>query len=723
MSFRSRFPTSGAGLPAVVGLLAAILACFWVWHVHLDPPPPAPNSINDISRYFHPSSVHMHDEYRSGSLPLWNPHQMAGMPFWATHIAGPGYPPNVVLLMLFEPARALEVHAVLHLLAAGVLTALFLGRLGVGVAGMAAGAVAYMLSGAMLALFYSVAYLSTCIWLPGVLWATQGLVTRARVADVVALSGMLALAFLGGHAQGFVFEAQLAAAWAATLLLTGEGAAARWRVLGLGVASVVAVIGLVAMQLLPTVEMLGQVPRAVEGLSLSEAGDFSARPFEVAGGLLGRGTRWQVSWLTLPLLALGFWDRPRRRAWLFFAVAAVVTALFALGPDTPVFRAYHALPAGDLFRFPYRIAFVYASCVSVLVGIGVQGAVDRVGRRASARSAALMAAALVGAVALPLVVPGRLQHALPIPPVETRGVSPELRAALVERWDRGRVFVENFGRHHASELPYLSGLMNAGFVVPTYEPMIPRAYTDYFGQDRLWRGFANVVPARSRFGWTRAAGVESFEPGGLGRLLDLMSVRWYVAHRAHAGRRLAELEAFTGSEAESVAEAWLLERETALPRTYLVHAQHVIEEPGEAHRFLQSVDFDPRRAVVVARAIAGVEPVPPDGVSGEGAEIVSYDAEEVVIDARCRSGCLLVLTDLDHPGWEAEADGEVLDIHRVNGLYRAVRLGPGSHRVVQRYRPSSFRVGAWVSAATLAVLGLAMLVAGRASRGAADSGP
>lgn len=688
-----------------VAFLAAVLAGFWIVHVHLAPPPPAPHSIHDITRYFHPSMVYMHDEYRAGRLPLWNPHQMAGMPFLATHIAGPLYPPNVILLMLLAPARAIEAHAVLHLLLAGVFSALFLRRLGLGLAASLAGATAYMLSGALLALFYSVAYVSTCTWLPAVLWATHGLVNEGRPRWALFLAGALAFAFLGGHAQAFLYEAQLGAAWAVVALVLGPRPAGSARVLGLAIASGAVLLGLVSVQLLPTLEMLENVPRAVQGLSVEEAGDFGILPDELLSGLRGAGTRFAVTLFSLPLLVLGLFDRSRRREWSFFAVAALLAGLFALGSRTPVFALYYALPAGDLFRFPYRVDFVYAFCVSVLVGIGVQGAetLARRWRPGDARIPAVVGAILAGAVAVELAAPGRLKHALPVPPPETRGVPAELLGTLEKRWGEGRVFIENFGNYHTSELPYLLGMMNGGFVVPTYEPMVPGAYADYFGQGRLWRGFVNVVPVTPLFSWTRTTRVSDFAEGGLARLLDLMSVRYYVAHDGHAKRRFRELRAVAGGAVERRGPTRVVERASALPRAYVVYRQRVEPDPERARRLVQMPRFDPHRAVVVAEEIPGVSDEP-RGLGGERASVRSYAGEEVVIDARCRADCLLVLTDLDHPGWEAEVDGEPAAIHRVNGLFRAVRLPAGEHRVVQRYRPRSFRLGAAISLGTVAFL-------------------
>jgi uncharacterized membrane protein YfhO len=80
--------------------------------------------------------------------------------------------------------------------------------------------------------------------------------------------------------------------------------------------------------------------------------------------------------------------------------------------------------------------------------------------------------------------------------------------------------------------------------------------------------------------------------------------------------------------------------------------------------------------------------------------------ERVVAELTTNSTGVLVLTDLHYPGWIAEEDGKRLPILRADGLFRAVALSGGTHRVTFRYRPLSVAAGGAISAAAL----LAMLV-------------
>jgi hypothetical protein len=43
--------------------------------------------------------------------------------------------------------------------------------------------------------------------------------------------------------------------------------------------------------------------------------------------------------------------------------------------------------------------------------------------------------------------------------------------------------------------------------------------------------------------------------------------------------------------------------------------------------------------------------------------------------------------DVDYPGWAAELDGESIPIHRANGMFRAVCVPAGEHRLRFAFRP------------------------------------
>jgi len=73
----------------------------------------------------------------------------------------------------------------------------------------------------------------------------------------------------------------------------------------------------------------------------------------------------------------------------------------------------------------------------------------------------------------------------------------------------------------------------------------------------------------------------------------------------------------------------------------------------------------------------------------------------------------VVLADTFYPGWEATVDGIPAGIKAANGLFRAVFVGSGAHRVRFDYRPRALYWGAAVSAVALVAC---IALAGRRSK-------
>src|SRR5262249_20711555 len=158
-------------------------------------------------------------------------------------------------------------------------------------------------------------------------------------------------------------------------------------------------------------------------------------------------------------------------------------------------------------------------------------------------------------------------------------------------------------------------------------------YAAFFKQGPLWRGFMNTVEYHGpRAFFLKIVTPDQFAPGGLARLLDLMSVRYYVTRRDLARERLPELERHVGGTSLQLGPAVLIERPQALPHVYTVH--QVIAEPNvsRALGIVQDERFDPRRVAVVDRDAA---PLGTSSIDDDVARIQSYAPDEVVVRVAC----------------------------------------------------------------------------------------
>jgi hypothetical protein len=71
------------------------------------------------------------------------------------------------------------------------------------------------------------------------------------------------------------------------------------------------------------------------------------------------------------------------------------------------------------------------------------------------------------------------------------------------------------------------------------------------------------------------------------------------------------------------------------------------------------------------------------------ARIVAWKPDRVEIDVESQLGGVLVLRDIDYPGWIAEIDGIATPILRTDLLFRGVEVSSGRRRIVFRYSPFS----------------------------------
>ena len=199
------------------------------------------------------------------------------------------------------------------------------------------------------------------------------------------------------------------------------------------------------------------------------------------------------------------------------------------------------------------------------------------------------------------------------------------------------------------------------------------------------------------------------EPRQIYTLLGSLNVRYITAFKelpASSGVTLARQDPQTNS--------WFYRINRVAPRVYIV--PNAIEEknPSEVLLRLASDDFDPSTQVVLSQA----PQLPSKNPLHASAKITSYENMRVDINATLSAPGILVLADSYYPGWRVYIDGKEGEILRANLFFRGVKLLAGAHRVEFRYEPESFRIGVWISLATVAALVLvtAMLSLGKRRR-------
>jgi len=237
-----------------------------------------------------------------------------------------------------------------------------------------------------------------------------------------------------------------------------------------------------------------------------------------------------------------------------------------------------------------------------------------------------------------------------------------------------------------------------------YDSIIPRQYADYMRaiepQDELQ--FNRIAPIKAR---------EALQSP----LLDLLNVKYVVTSREIRSSKYTLV--YDG-------ELRVYRNENVLPRAFMLHDAELVDGSGGLGQALRSLD--PRRVAALERGQeegqvrGGAAGELPDGLAEllssdphfglTPVEIVEYTPNQVRLRVSSPDTGLLILADSYFPGWKAYAQPEgqkseeETPIYRVDGNFRGVLLGPGTHVVRFVYTPMSFKVGLYVSFMALTAL-------------------
>ena len=164
--------------------------------------------------------------------------------------------------------------------------------------------------------------------------------------------------------------------------------------------------------------------------------------------------------------------------------------------------------------------------------------------------------------------------------------------------------------------------------------------------------------------------------------MRVAGVRWRRA-RYGAAPELAE-----------AAEAGLtwLEIEDPMPRARLVAHAQVSDDP---YRDIETID-------VSATALVA-KPLDLDAAATGQATITEDRPGRIRVQANATGRALLIVSERYDPGWQAQIDGQPVDVIPVYGDTIACLIEPGAHEIALRFAPPSFRWGMIVSLAGLAL--------------------
>ena len=362
----------------------------------------------DFIRQFYPARFFAAGSLAEGTFPLWNPYTLSGQPFFASYQTAMLYPFNLLLVGVYGlvgaefPLKAQNAFVVFHFYLAAAFTYILARDLRIGRTGATVAAIAFMLSGFMVAHAGHLNQHSAAAWIPLVFLLFNRALSRRKFYYAVLAGAAMGIALLAGHLQSIFYLCALLLGLAVFYTVQcrrGEDVAGPvFALASLGTAVAVAA-GLAAAQLVPLYELIGlssraKVPYEVavtaslprwQAVNLVFPHFFGTTPGDYAGGWLLWETYGYTGITTASLGVIALLRKPRALA-VFLWAAAAISLVLALGPGgylwTALFRTGLFL---DRFRDPARVLVIFGFCSALLAGLGADHLVAVLGSEARER--------------------------------------------------------------------------------------------------------------------------------------------------------------------------------------------------------------------------------------------------------------------------------------------------------------------------------------------------
>ena len=690
---------------------------------------------SDIMNEGFPYRYYMSEALKNGELPIWMPNIYGGMPLLARAEAGVCYPFNLILFGLLQPYVALNIIILFTLLTAVVTMYLYLRELEASAIAALVGGLAFAYSGFMVSHVKHLSMVGTVSWFPLGLLVIERAIRKSEPRTLLVLALVFGLQNLSGHVQAAYYSGLIYVAYfgfrvigmsakismpkrkgkkesspAVTSRITSH-------VVWFGVAMILAV-GISAIQLLPTYELVGLTQRS-GGVTFEYAASYAYDPanfktffYAYANGDIsdasyrGESIFWEdygyvglIPVLLAMYASLRFWKNWHVR---FFAVTTVVAYLFVLGPNTPIYEwAFHIIPGMKFFRFPTRFLFIVDASLIVLAAIGLTELFRQ------RRRAAVEVAVLVVVVADLLFFQLRQN---PIVDARQWLNPPATVRKLKEDKSLFRIFSPAASEVHKTAFASASGWSGDLQPYVAQREFIQASSNVLYGLSSA-DGYAQLTPNYVVDIWgdqnkpgmifKTASVVEgSFVPqSSFLKIMNLFNVKYLLSPWPVSSDKLEKMQVNDGVH--------LYRNTHALPRAFLVGRYRVAPSSEVAQATLLASDFDPQREAIVERPLAS-----PGTADTENAvvSIDRYATNTVDVSVSSTMGGLLVLSDTFYPGWNAYVDGVESTIYKVNLCQRGVTVQGGTHKVVFSFESDSIRWGFIVSMCSFVMLGVVGIV-------------
>ncbi len=691
---------------------------------------------------------------------LWVDDILAGYPAFADSQFLLWYPLRVfgshynVLVISAYVIAAFCTYGLARLLSGSVLAAIVAGLI-------------YSGGGFMTAHLGHLSIIHAAAWIPLTVWGLEALSRSRGWACVAMVAFGVALSFLGGHPQIWVYGMMFAAAYSVWRSATLHGHF-RWPDGGYLVRSGVGIaagIAIAAVQLLPFAEFTRLAARGT--WTYTDYISYSLPPIELSmavfpnlfgnvlggyGPMFGAPSATELAFyagiVPLALAWLAPWSATARGRTGFWVGAGLIAVAYMTADATPLGRLGFNLPMLGSFRALGRAGIFYDLSVAILAALAIAALQD--GDLAGKR---LRRGLLTGAVALSAVLV-IVAHVYPVIVAQAQMA----HVAIPDMWHNKAIWVPlvflgcglvlcmapgRWRRPALAALVVVIALDLASFgwfyewrvntappissAAPGWQTLIDEARREHARILPLQR-FDAAMPNRNLlYGLPSASGYVSLMPKRFGEMAsvgvtghypafasdspfwDLLGVRWRL------GTASAAIEAGYAKDANWRPLATplpnyphALERVDFGGRAWLVGGIIEADDP-EALETIQSEvtyvrkRFDPREVALIESGTTLPYELGRWGKAGDvDTRQVSEGRWRFAVHAQ--RPALLVISQMDYPGWQASVNGKPAQVLRANYALQAVAVDTGESVVELSFMPRSFVVGALLSLLGLLVV-------------------
>lgn len=692
---------------------------------------------------------------KQGQFPLWNPYLGMGAPLFANYQSALLYLPNLMLLVT-PIAWGQSFLVMCHLIWAGLGIVLLCRKLGFGVLAQIVAALAFSLSGYLIARAGFISMNAAAVWLPWTVLAATHMVDgppeevrnkHHAIYSTVLLSIFLSMQWYAGHAQVAWYTFVFVTIWFCWYAYMLYGMSGLRRYLPRYAAGVITAFALSSAQLLPTIEYLINSFRS-SGVDLDLAFTYSFWPWRFAelvipnlfgnpaqGNFWGYGNYWEDA-IYIGIVPLFFAIfgviRPGKgfskfRNFLILTMGVVI--ILALGKNTPIFPfLYKFVPTFDLFQAPTRWTLLFVFSLALLAAVGADNWKEPEGKGLYWTR---LATAGAGAAIVTSYLAGNLLESIRptfAPALITAGtwiLLGGLLALLANLRGPTALWQSFVGILALINLVWLGFKLIPSIPVETLEEQSSfvqerdDGHRLYMPADLEYELTFNTFfrfdtfESKTKFPTPREVGLpnttlmdglisaNNFDP-----LLPATYVRWM--DEIEALPRDAQIQMLSFMNVSEVAyRSENLQVVEYMPvsepaRAWLIQNAIWVDDNTSAFKIMRDPDFHPQDTVVL------------EGVGGVGKSIVDSTAEiisfressptTIEVEVACTNGIWLVLSDSDYPGWDAKLDGGKVPLLRANGNFRAVWVPAGTHHVVFQYLPIWFYLGSALSVLSWLIL-------------------